>query len=71
MLNSHPSWRETYFGYNMLFSISKTRTRSCHCFSDIVCKDVCEDFTVRSLNYLNRCKVLFVYADITANLKKS
>ena len=55
----------------MLFSISKTRTRSCQSF--FYKKNVYNKI-VRSLDYLNlnQCKVLYVYVDITAlSLTKS
>ena len=46
----------------MLFSISKTRTPSCQSF---FLQKIVYNKIVRSLDYLNQCKVLYVYVDIT------
>ena len=46
----------------MLFSISKKRTRSCQSF---FYKTIVYNKVVGSLDYLNRCKVLYVYVDVT------
>ena len=44
----------------MLFSISKTRS-----YQSFFYKKILYNKKVRSLDYLNGCKVLYVYADIT------
>ena len=44
----------------MLLSISKTITRQSFFYKQIVYNKV-----VRSLDYLNRCKILYAYVDIT------
>ena len=59
--NSHPCWKKTGILF-MLFSISKTRTPSCQSF---FLQKVVYNKIVRSLDYLNQCKVLYVYVDIT------
>ena len=59
--NSHPRWRKIGI-LAMLFSISKARTRLCQSFSY---KKIVYNNKVRSLGYLNRCKILYVYVDIT------
>ena len=58
--NSHPSWRKTGI-LVMLFSISKTKSRSWQSF--FYTKNEYNKI-VRSTDYLNWCKVLYVYADI-------
>ena len=52
----------------MLFSICKTRTRSCQVF--LTYQFVYKDVTVRSLHYINRRKVLYVYVDITVLIRQ-
>ena len=51
----------------MLFLISKTRTRSCQSF---FYKRIVYNKIVRSLDYLNQCKVLYVYVDITVLVRQ-
>ena len=46
----------------MLFSIFKARTRL---YQSFFYRKILYNKIVRSLDYLNRCKVLYVYADIT------
>ena len=46
----------------MLLSISKTKTGSCQSF---FLQKIVYNKIVRSLDYLNRCKVLYVYVDNT------
>ena len=62
--NSHPSWRKTGI-LVILFSISKTRTRS---YQSFFYKKNVYSKIVRSFDYLNlnQGKVLYVYVDITA-----
>ena len=59
--NSHPSWRKTGI-LVLLFSISKTRTRS---YQSFFYKKIVYNKIVISLDYLNWCKGWYVYADIT------
>ena len=70
------SWLGKDLEFWLLFSVSKTKTPSCQPFFTKKSCERCKFYVMRkneknewkivaSLDYLNRCKVLYVYVDIT------